>query len=213
MGCFAMHTCNVKIAALAVGFALVVGGPASAATIDYIFTGTADGTLAGTAFSGAFQVELVSDTSSVTFIGGEYNNNATAATFTIGASTGALLGTDNRVTLNPGFIAGTVIFGQDQPSAPFFVGEGMSASGLASYGLASVFPLTVGTTISQTPGSLYLTSLGDLIFSNITAMSFEADVVGATPLPAALPLFASGLGALGLLGWRRKRKNAAALAA
>jgi hypothetical protein len=27
-----------------------------------------------------------------------------------------------------------------------------------------------------------------------------------TPLPAALPLFASSLGALGLLGWRRKRK-------
>ena len=34
-----------------------------------------------------------------------------------------------------------------------------------------------------------------------------------TPLPAALPLFATGLGALGLLGWRRKRKNAAAIAA
>jgi hypothetical protein len=32
------------------------------------------------------------------------------------------------------------------------------------------------------------------------------------PLPAALPLFAGGLGALGLLGWRRKKK-AAALAA
>jgi hypothetical protein len=28
----------------------------------------------------------------------------------------------------------------------------------------------------------------------------------AAPLPAALPLFVSGLGALGLLGWRRKRK-------
>lgn len=27
-----------------------------------------------------------------------------------------------------------------------------------------------------------------------------------TPLPATLPLFASGLGALGLLGWRRKRR-------
>jgi hypothetical protein len=37
--------------------------------------------------------------------------------------------------------------------------------------------------------------------------------VSATPLPAALPLFASGLGAMGLLGWRRKRKAAAALAA
>jgi hypothetical protein len=34
-----------------------------------------------------------------------------------------------------------------------------------------------------------------------------------TPLPAALPLFASGLGALGLLGWRRKRKNASGIAA
>ena len=32
----------------------------------------------------------------------------------------------------------------------------------------------------------------------------------ATPLPAALPLFATGLGGLGLLGWRRKRKSAAA---
>jgi hypothetical protein len=40
-----------------------------------------------------------------------------------------------------------------------------------------------------------------------------APAPGATPLPAALPLFASGLGALGLLGWRRKRKNAAAIAA
>ena len=30
-----------------------------------------------------------------------------------------------------------------------------------------------------------------------------------TPLPAALPLFTTGLGALGLLGWRRKRKQAA----
>ena len=29
-----------------------------------------------------------------------------------------------------------------------------------------------------------------------------------TPLPAALPLFVTGLGAMGLLGWRRKQKNA-----
>jgi hypothetical protein len=34
-----------------------------------------------------------------------------------------------------------------------------------------------------------------------------------TPLPAALPLFATGLGALGLLGWRRKKKAATAMAA
>jgi len=34
-----------------------------------------------------------------------------------------------------------------------------------------------------------------------------------TPLPAALPLFSTGLGAMALLGWRRKRKNASAISA
>jgi len=43
------------------------------------------------------------------------------------------------------------------------------------------------------------------IFDNVT--------ISETPIPAALPLFATGLGAFGLLGWRRKRKNAAARAA
>jgi hypothetical protein len=34
-------------------------------------------------------------------------------------------------------------------------------------------------------------------------------VIGnSTPLPAAFPLFATGLGALGLIGWRRKRTRA-----
>ena len=45
-------------------------------------------------------------------------------------------------------------------------------------------------------------------------INFEADgLIGAiqvTPIPAALPLFATGLGVLGLLGWRRKRKAIAA---
>jgi len=39
-------------------------------------------------------------------------------------------------------------------------------------------------------------------FTNLTAY----DPPTVTPLPAALPLFATGLGALGLLGWRRKKK-------
>jgi hypothetical protein len=44
--------------------------------------------------------------------------------------------------------------------------------------------------------------------SNVLLHSLTA--VSAVPLPAALPLFATGLGALGLLGWRRKRKAQAA---
>jgi hypothetical protein len=34
----------------------------------------------------------------------------------------------------------------------------------------------------------------------------QITIRSATPLPAALPLFATGIGGLGLLGWRRKRK-------
>jgi hypothetical protein len=35
----------------------------------------------------------------------------------------------------------------------------------------------------------------------------DASDAAATPLPATLPLLATGLGALGLLGWRRKKKS------
>jgi len=38
----------------------------------------------------------------------------------------------------------------------------------------------------------------------------DEPAVSAAPLPAALPLFTTGLGALGLLGWCRKRKAQAA---
>ena len=40
--------------------------------------------------------------------------------------------------------------------------------------------------------------------------TWDVTIQAATPLPAALPLFATGLGALGLLGWRRKRRAAIA---
>ena len=43
-------------------------------------------------------------------------------------------------------------------------------------------------------------------------IGFHDTVSAATPLPTSLPLFATGLGAMGLFGWRRKRKNADASA-
>ena len=43
----------------------------------------------------------------------------------------------------------------------------------------------------------------------LAALTAETPGTSAVPLPAALPLFATGLGALGLLGWRRKKKVAA----
>jgi len=47
---------------------------------------------------------------------------------------------------------------------------------------------------------------GDLVIASVPVPS-------ATPLPAALPLFATGLGVMGWLAKRRKRTNAATLAA
>jgi len=44
-------------------------------------------------------------------------------------------------------------------------------------------------------------------FSDLLVISNDPP---GTPLPAALPLFAGGLGAMGLLCWRRRRKAAAA---
>jgi hypothetical protein len=42
--------------------------------------------------------------------------------------------------------------------------------------------------------------------------SIDLTPADATPLPAALPLFVTGLGALGLVRWRRKKKAAALFA-
>jgi hypothetical protein len=55
--------------------------------------------------------------------------------------------------------------------------------------------------------SYFLTESGIAASSGVGSLSPE---VSATPLPAALPLYATGLGALALLRWRKKRKAALA---
>jgi hypothetical protein len=60
------------------------------------------------------------------------------------------------------------------------------------------------------------TSICDLLVGPpgyVAGFNISSESLTATPLPAALPLFATGLGAIGLLGWRRKRKAAALTAA
>ena len=52
----------------------------------------------------------------------------------------------------------------------------------------------------------HFSAAGQLIEANYVFGLIQSS---ETPLPATLPLFASGLGALGLLGWHRKRKAAA----
>jgi hypothetical protein len=59
-----------------------------------------------------------------------------------------------------------------------------------------------GLTIGPNPGGP--------MYANLTAQ--VSDPPAVTPLPPALSLFVTGLGALGLFGWRRKRKTPIAVA-
>jgi|HubBroStandDraft_6_1064221.scaffolds.fasta_scaffold712716_2 hypothetical protein len=52
----------------------------------------------------------------------------------------------------------------------------------------------------------------DVLFLGANFSGSGTFSVTPTPLPAALPLFATGLGALGLFGWRRKRTASGTLA-
>jgi hypothetical protein len=63
----------------------------------------------------------------------------------------------------------------------------------------------VECTSLASPG-LCETSIGFSEASNFESQGTWTITTSNTPLPAALPLFATGFGAIGLLGWRRKKK-------
>ena len=76
---------------------------------------------------------------------------------------------------------------------------------------------TVGTSLAGAfvkvlwaDGSFGQASLSQTAWATDQILEIGSSASSATPLPAALPLFATGLGALGLIGWRRKRKALAA---
>ena len=61
-------------------------------------------------------------------------------------------------------------------------------------------------------GSAYAQEGQTAVYLIPTHIRVSLSPPGEVPLPAALPLFGSGLGGMGLLIWRRRRKAAAALA-
>jgi hypothetical protein len=94
---------------------------------------------------------------------------------------------------------------------------------------AGTFSNTYDTTLASTYNAAFVTQSGGVggaeaalfagllagqAYFNIHTSAFGTGEIRGflqeTPIPAALPLFATGLGALGLLTWRRKRKAVAA---
>jgi hypothetical protein len=142
---------------------------------------------------------------------------------------------DNEV----GSVAGTVTGEVDVVPSPGPMGVATSLtidSFPSGVGLSETSPFTVP--VSLAPFKTFATSTGDIIsvhfflkyndyilvlntageifelsgpsgFVESYALAGSSLAPSATPLPAAIPLFATGLGVMGLLGWRRKRKNAA----
>jgi hypothetical protein len=101
---------------------------------------------------------------------------------------------DSCITLPPygGFSGGTL----DSPLFVISVGQ-LNAIACSTTFVSSGTITGSQSCVGPTTGYVSLTL-------DIRQGDGEFEVV--TPLPVSLPLFASGLGALGLLGWRRKRK-------
>jgi hypothetical protein len=96
--------------------------------------------------------------------------------------------------------------------------DGQIVNGIGTGGISNIFgnlPTSPGSLPGQANVTMLITTGGTIFNSGIgfwcAGVNCNDDqgtssVWSETPLPAALPLFATGIGGLGLLGWRRKRK-------
>jgi hypothetical protein len=122
------------------------------------------------------------------------------------------------ITATYGFVNGDV-FNVDDGSTATELKATSSNGDVLDLTFAAALPASGGGTVGVTGN--YVESFGafetysgcSLYFALCAEFIADAGEVTTTPLPAAAPLFAAGLGALGLIATRRKRKNAAAFAA
>ena len=96
----------------------------------------------------------------------------------------------------------TVVFPTAQWLFQNFDGQ-ISRTVYGSANTLGVDDLNVDNTGVNSYSLIPASTTGGYIFGSVANPS-------ATPLPAGLPLFTTGLGVLGLLGWRRKRRAVAA---
>ena len=179
---------------------------AAASLITLIHEGSAGGTLDGMPFSGAFTITATGDVADVEVLDPVLGNGVfllhDTATIDIVGGTFDILtesytlvnNTLERVTfdvLNVPFPGGPL---------PMTAFSGPADAVFQSYGLTtSIGPVAGSGTVFNLSNPID-TSGGALFFD---AGSTDARFTAVIPLPAALPLFAAGLAALGFLGRRR----------
>jgi hypothetical protein len=158
--------------------------------------------------------------------------NSVTGTITTNGHLGSLASTDItawNLTINAG-LGGHLTLGNGNPTmigSPLLAGTttlDFARSGSAEVIFGDGFNdwLLIGAVLSGTPGGemQFVETGGGGSANHIVSLPPEDPFAGHigsadftppadTPVPTALPLFATGLGALGLIGWRRKRKQAA----
>jgi hypothetical protein len=163
-------------------------------------------TLSNTSITGNTTIDLAAGLNVVDLT--TINLNMTTLTLNGPAGSEIILNDSGGVTLNSGHI---VLTGGLTPNDVVFnlTGtQGLSTSGGLNNEstLAGIF-LVLNGQAQLSPGAL----TGEIISGKNIGIA-SGGSVNETPVPAAFPLFATGLGGLGLLGWRRKRKQARAVA-
>ena len=187
-------TCSAKpfsrLATALVGATLFTALPARAATYSFTWVGSVTGIVNGTAVTDSNDV-LTSLTGSVS---DDVYSGAISSVVAPGTPGYSNWAWDNVLTATPPNFSAT------QSSGILFLFDNDTVIGNLYYQPNnSTFYFSVSA-----PDSLY--NPGD---AGVLTIADISGIGGETPLPAALPLFATGLGALGALGWRRKRKAAA----
>lgn len=187
---------NAALAASVLGWGFLQALPANATTYDVTFIG------------GSFELSAVVTTANSLDALGGYDITGISGTVT-GPASGAI----SSLLSNPNqpyqgtYYAGS--YGWNYDNVLFSGAIPFDNNGLLFrfgtdvvanlYSVGSSFYLSVDNPSSfWDPGDLGRLSVSD---------------PPATPLPATLPLFVTGLGLVGLLAWRRKRKTAALTAA
>jgi hypothetical protein len=195
--------------AFSVGFALSLTAmmlPADAATLTFDWSATAPApSLGGFPFTGSGTLTATTGPGGdlVTNITGSFTNGTVTDTVT---GVGPLNASPTFMTNNLIFPIGTTFMGPPVVTPP--TESYTSVANLDIHGLAFETNAGVFIIASQVQPNSTLLPTGNFYSQVPAGGGFGVGLFNLSeiPVPAALPLFATGIGGLGLLGWRRKRK-------